>query len=165
MSETRDGELPNGSPMDAPEDYVPFMERLTPSQRREFERKGEALSGRDCKHGHLARSCEVCELERERDGLRRNVEEALRVLEMGRDVDVSVAKQWLRNALAGQYSDEADQPKPAMVRCDHYGPEIHCIDCPHRMLHEALNHCNGTDSHCYASGKSVRCVPVEPEAT
>jgi hypothetical protein len=25
---------------------------------------------RDCKHGQLARSCEICELERERDGLR-----------------------------------------------------------------------------------------------
>ena len=36
MSEVRDGEMPNGSPMDAPEDYVPWMERLTPAQRRKF---------------------------------------------------------------------------------------------------------------------------------
>ena len=43
------------------------------------------MSGRDCKHGHLARSCEVCEMER------------------------TIAE--LRNALAGQYAEEPPAPE------------------------------------------------------
>jgi len=30
--------------------------------------------GRDCQHGHLARSCEICDLEAERDELRARID-------------------------------------------------------------------------------------------
>jgi len=54
---------------------------------------------RDCQHGHLARSCELCAYERSVAEYRYAIEQALHVLDMGRDVDVSVAKTWLKNAL------------------------------------------------------------------
>ena len=55
---------------------------------------------RDCKHGHLARSCELCAYERSVAEYRYAIEEALHVLNIGRDVDLSLAKTWLKNALA-----------------------------------------------------------------
>lgn len=47
------------------------------------------MSERDCKHGHLARSCEICDLEAERDELRA----ALR--------DIQRAFDWRRHAIPG----------------------------------------------------------------
>ena len=53
-----------------------------------------------CKHGQLARSCDLCFSEQLINEYRYAIEEALHVLEIGRDVDVSLAKTFLKNALA-----------------------------------------------------------------
>ena len=51
------------------------------------------MSERDCKHGQLARSCEICELEAERDALAAEVARAQR-LEETAERRLRLLKEW-----------------------------------------------------------------------